>query len=541
MALFPKMKIKAPKMAHHDLSHYFRTSMAPGTLVPIACFPVVPGDDIQLNYESLINTQALLSPLYGSYKLQIDTFFAGSSLYIPKLWRNGSMQQTDGTLDANYPFIQFTAPTEDGVPVKTLNPSSLFAYLGLPPWYGNKYLDHTDNINAIPWLMYIDIYRHYYVNRQAGYGVVINHQGQTATDSQYDTVNVADLDNLFLNLPVNGGYINRNLPLPLSSLFTNAKGQTLPSYSLPLSGLFLKCHMPDRMNVILNSDFFEKNVSSVRVSTTGDNFQIDQLVTAKKLWNSRNKDAMTSGTFKDWVRSHFGVTPKIMDDMPTFCGSYSSAINFEDIRATTTVKDANGEVEQALGDKGSSALSYGSSRMHRIVADRPGYVMVLASIVPYVDYFQFADRYAFYTKLSDEFRPEFNGIGLQDVLASDLVYSWRNPSTGTTAQINTYDESIDPLLISLGKQPAWIEYMTRVNKIRGTFCTTENSWVLSKNLLGQSDAFNPSTINPPYYVYPSEWNQPFAIQDATAQNFLAQFYIRHFVRSTVQKRLLPNF
>lgn len=166
MALFPKLKIKAPKMAHHDLSHYFRTSMAPGTLVPIACFPVVPGDDVQMNYESLINTQALLSPLYGSYKLQIDTFFAGSSLYIPKLWRNGSMQQTDGTLDANYPYFQFPVRGTGGVSATLIDPSSVFSYLGLPPWYGNKYMGHTDSINAIPWLMYIDIYRHYYVNRR---------------------------------------------------------------------------------------------------------------------------------------------------------------------------------------------------------------------------------------------------------------------------------------------------------------------------------------------------------------------------------------
>jgi len=541
MSVFPKMKVKAPKMAHHDLSHFFRTSMATGPLVPIACFPVVPGDDIQLNYESLINTQALLTPLYGSYKLNIETFFAGTSLYIPKLWRNGSMQAADGTLDANYPFFELNDPTTDGVPVNGLNPSSLFAYLGLPPYYGNRFMDHPDQINAIPWLMYMDIYRHYYVNRQAGYGVVINHQGATVNNTQYDTVSVSDLDELFLKLPVDGGNIMGLLPAPLGALFTNPSGKTMPAYTNPLSGLFLRAQMPDRMNVILNSTFYEKNVSSVKVSTTGDNFQIDQLVTAKKLWNSRNKDAMTAGTFKDWVRAHFGVTPKIMDDMPTFCGSYSTSINFEDIRATTTVRDENGNIEQALGDKGSSAISYGNSRMHRIVADRPGYVMVLASITPRVDYFQFADRYPFYGKLSDEFRPEFNGIGLQDVLGADLNYSWYNPATDVAAQVISYDASVDPRAVSLGKQPAWIEYMTRVNKIRGTFCTTENSWVLSKNLWDRSNTFDPATINPPYYVYPSDWNQPFALQDATAQNFLAQFFIRHFVRSTVQKRLLPKF
>ena len=55
-----------------------------------------------------------------------------------------------------------------------------------------------------------------------------------------------------------------------------------------------------------------------------------------------------------------------------------------------------------------------------IVADRPGYIMAIATLVPRVDYYQFTERYVRHTKLSDMFRPEFNGIGYQDVLVSDL-------------------------------------------------------------------------------------------------------------------------
>lgn len=535
MSIFPKLKVKPPKQSHHNRSHYFRTSMAPGVLVPIYCRNVVPGDDLTLDYESLVNTQALLSPLYGSFKLQIDTFFAGTSLYIPQLWRNGKMASGSNTLDTAYPTFHFHfADDSDAVKNEVVEPSSLLAYLGFAKGYFPTPLDgDVDNrlshrqFNAIPILMYLDILRNYYVNRQDANAVSIG--AEYGTNPVYSQVLLSQLDELFLNLPVHGGDITVSLH---DCLGDSLYGRT------PMAGLFLKTYTPDRMNVILNSRFFDENVSSVQVSTSGGSFQIDQLVTAKKLWDSRSKDAMSSGTFKDWVRMHYGVTPKIMDDMPTFCGSVSSDIFFEDIRATTTA--TVGDATQFLGDKASTGKGYLRSRRHRIIADRPGYVMVLASISPRVDYSQFMDRYAMFTKLSDEFRPEYNGIGLQDVLVSDLMadYSSMTRDIGGVAGVS------DPATQSVGKQPAWIEYVTDVNRVRGTFCTTEKSWVLCRDMRN-----NPNSIDlPPLsnlkssaYIYPHEWNQPFALNSLADQNFLVQFYIKDIVRSSVLKRLRPYF
>ena len=38
-------------MAHHDLSHYLRTSMAPGLGYPICCIPCNAGDYHQLEFK----------------------------------------------------------------------------------------------------------------------------------------------------------------------------------------------------------------------------------------------------------------------------------------------------------------------------------------------------------------------------------------------------------------------------------------------------------------------------------------------------------
>lgn len=530
-------------MAHHDRSHYLRTSMAPGLGYPIYCREALPGDQIQLEFKHLMNTQAILNPLYGSYRLQICVFFAGTSLYIPRLWRNGFMStESRGILDVSYPIYNLSATS----PITRVHESSLPAFLGLGVGYG-RFASGTPTkggyINLIPYLMYYDIFRHYYANRQEDTFPVMTSNWPNVNRVRH--YSLAGLDNLYLNLPVSGGSMNSNGYIsntPIAQIFTSQQAGSAvvpPSMTVPLGGLFQCCYMPDRMNVILSSSFFDKNVSTVVVSTVGDSFQVDQLVTAKKLWNARNKDVVTNGSFKDWIRVHFGVTPKIMDDMPTFCGAVSSDILFEDIRATTSAKV--GDADQYLGDKGSSAIGYGDSRRFNIVADRPGYVMAIATLVPRVDYYQFTERYALHSKLSDSFMPEYNGIGYQDVLIGDLNSEF--PPAWDSSK--PYSAESDPFANSVGKQPAWIEYMTAVNKIRGSFCSTEKSWVLARDMRAD-DTSNPTT--PPTkatvssaYIDPGDWNQPFADQSVTAQNFYAQFYIRDRVRSTVLKRLRPKF
>ena len=111
-------------MAHHDRSHYLRTSMAPGLGYPIYCRPVFAGDQLQLDFKHLMNTQAILNPLYGSYRLQICVFFAGTSLYIPRLWRNGSMSDVYGILDANYPTISMGIDSQAADILPLVNESS---------------------------------------------------------------------------------------------------------------------------------------------------------------------------------------------------------------------------------------------------------------------------------------------------------------------------------------------------------------------------------------------------------------------------------
>lgn len=572
MAIFPKLKFKPPKQAHHDLSHFHRRTMAVGPLYPIACIPVNSGDTHDFNFESLVNTQALLSPLYGSYRLKIDVFFGGLDLYVPRLWRNGQMRTKDGRLYAPFPTLSLKYPYQKGIvqgdanlAASVLGGSSVFSGLGFGSkfgiWYTRGSGDQATegeafNVwNAIPFLFYLDIYRRYFVNRQEDYCYLMNNTDPLVNRGPNGTIRLRldDLDEMFTELPKNGGDIYpllKEYAAGLTDLFApqDSATATTKDTSNPyegLAGLALRCHMPDRMNVILNSAFYDANVTNVRVNTTSDGFTVDQLVTAKKLWNSRNKDAVTSGFFSDWIKSHYGVTPRIMNEQPTYCGSSSSDIFFEDIRATTgadlNIGDDN--YTQSLGDKASSGKGYSSSRRFRIVSDRPGYIMVLASLVPRVDYYQGVERFTRHIKTTDLFTPEFNGIGMQDVLESDLCADASNAIDVSYSKAWEYDANLNPFQNAIGKQPAFIEYMTAVNTVAGQFADGSlKSWVLARDMgVTNSSLSYLKQVDSSAYIHPGDWNQPFADQQAYAENFLCQFYIDHQVRSSVLKRLLPYF
>ncbi len=552
MPIFPKLVVQPPKLANHNLSHYFKTSMCPGAEYPILVRPVLAGEMVDMDISALINTQALLTPLYGTYDLNIDVYAAGISLYIPKLWRNGSMSDAAGNDDVSFPTITFTGYDFADTANQHAFGSSIWSYLGygggdsLPnnlSAVGATQALQSINNNAIPFLMYLDIIRNYYVNRQEVNCYYISANSFDANEPSYGSIDLKSLDSFFQSLPANGGALNTLI----ASVFGTSMNPLFGSANFPSVsgfGLFLRTFKPDMMNVILNGSRFDANVNTVKVTVDSNTFGLDQLAIAKKLWLSRNKDSMTSGTFRDWVRVHFGVTPRIEDDRPTFLGSFSQPLMFEEIRATADSESSDG-TSTNLGDKASTGQGFLNNKRIRFRADRPMFLMVLASITPRVDYGTSQKRWTNYSKLSDMFRPEYNGIGLQDVLASDLTTAYPGGDNGYT--LETIGSWAQPNALSLGKQPAWMEYMSAVNEVRGTFLTSESSWVLLRDFTADAtQSPGPTTglaglINPSAYVFPHLWNQPFAIQSPDAQNFLCQFHFRDISRSPVLKRLLPWF
>ena len=65
----------------HDMGYLWRSSIAPGTLVPFMSKVGLPGDTFDLNLNAIIKTYPTIGPLFGSFKLQLDVFVCPIRLY----------------------------------------------------------------------------------------------------------------------------------------------------------------------------------------------------------------------------------------------------------------------------------------------------------------------------------------------------------------------------------------------------------------------------------------------------------------------------
>ena len=72
----------------HDLSYIWRSSMAPGTLVPFMKLLCLPGDTFDIRLNADVKTLPTVGPLFGSFKLQLDLFSVPIRLYNAGLHMN---------------------------------------------------------------------------------------------------------------------------------------------------------------------------------------------------------------------------------------------------------------------------------------------------------------------------------------------------------------------------------------------------------------------------------------------------------------------
>ena len=87
---------------------------------------------------------------------------------------------------------------------------------------------------------------------------------------------------------------------------------------------------------------------------------------------------------------------------------------------------------------------------------------------------------------------------------------------------------------SIGKQPAWIQYMTNINKTYGNFALIENEgWMCLNRIFENVDTYTT-------YIQPHLYNNIFADTDITAQNFWVQIAFNYKPRRVMSEKVIPN-
>lgn len=158
----------------HNMSRAWRSSMGVGTLVP--CFKelALPGDTFDIRIANKVLTHPTVGPLFGSYKLQVDFFTCPIRLYNAMLHNNALGIGLDmSKVKVPQWIFKDIRYSERVDPNKFFNKrnvagSSILAYLGSQymPMNPNSGVSTGQIYNGLPILMYQDIFKNYYANKQ---------------------------------------------------------------------------------------------------------------------------------------------------------------------------------------------------------------------------------------------------------------------------------------------------------------------------------------------------------------------------------------
>lgn len=289
-----------------------------------------------------------------------------------------------------------------------------------------------------------------------------------------------------------------------------------PSCSQPLVGLALKTYQSDINTNWVNTEWIDgdSGINAITaIDTSGGSFTLDTLNLAKKVYTMLNRIAVSDGSYNAWIQTVYTSGGLNHIETPIYLGGSSLEIDFQE------VVNNSGTEEQPLG----TLAGRGIATNHKggniaFKADEPGYIFCITSLTPRVDYFQGNEWDNYLLTLDDIHKPQLDGIGFQDRM-------YRNINANTPYAMSGK---------SIGKQPAWIEYMTNVNKTYGNFALVENEgWMCLNRIFGDISTYTT-------YIFPHLYNNIFADTDITAQNFWIQIAFNTKPRRVMSAKIIPN-
>lgn len=294
-------------------------------------------------------------------------------------------------------------------------------------------------------------------------------------------------------------------------------------------GLMLKTYQSDLFNNFVQTDYIDDPNTGIAavtaVDTSSGSFTMDSLNLQKKVYDMLNRIAVSGGTFEDWQEAVYGEDAVRKVESPLFCGGYSSEIVFDEIVANTM--SADGTPQGTLSGKGTGRYEKNG---HAVIhVKEPSIIMCIASITPRVDYNAMNEWYM--TNLfdmDDLHKPSLDGIGFEDLLQERACW------------LGTKNDDQTLTRYSVGKIPAWLNYMTDVDQAHGDFADTRKlGWMLNLRKFDFNERTN-KIEDFTTYIDPKKYNMCFADTSMTAQNFWVQIGFHITARRKMSAKVIPN-
>ena len=320
---------------------------------------------------------------------------------------------------------------------------------------------------------------------------------------------------------------------PLNKLCQRTSASSRLKTANPLFGLALKTYQSDIFNNWINTEWLDGagGINEITaIDTSSGSFTMDTLNLAKRVYDMLNRVAVSGGTYQDWIQTVYTNEYIERSETPVYQGGYSDEVVFQEVISNSATE------QEPLGTLAGRGKSQNNSKGGNITVkvEEPSYIIGLISLTPRVDYSQGNRWDTDLDNLDDLHKPALDGIGFQDLTTNKMAWWDEFVATDGTKTLNT-----------VGKQPAWIDYMTNFNKVFGNFAIESNEMFMTLNRNYEwSTLAKPETATKikdlTTYIDPQKYNYIFADTSLSAMNFWVQMGVGIKARRKMSAKIIPN-
>lgn len=470
------------KRSKQNLSCYKLASMDMGTLYPIHCQEVLPGDTIQQSTSALIRVAPMLAPVMHPTKAHIHHFFVPYRL-IWDDWEDFITKGRDGLQAPAYPTIQMAG---GGVSIGTIGD-----FLGLPTGIDLTTANQMAP-SALPFRAYDLIWNEFYRDNQLIAPLTID------TTSGVDTTTIVSLQQVAwekdpFTVIRPDPQLGPDITIPFATPSIVSDGDPLkvkliaPDTNFTDGELEWNSSTASRFSpttaggataggqVHYDDQGLEVNAGSI--NELREAFAMQRWEEARNRWGSR---------YTEYLR-YLGVSSSDARlQRPEYLGGGKQTIQFSEIVATAETGTA-----VDVGDlKGHGIASLRSNRYRRFFEEH-GLILTLMFVRPKTMYVQGLPR-LFQKRSPEEYwQKELQFIGDQTVYNKEIY-------AGDTGPNDVF-----------GYQPRYEEYRGNLSSVAGEFRSTLNYWHMARIFAGDV-AINEDFVkcNPTTRIYASTATDP---------------------------------
>lgn len=323
------------------------------------------------------------------------------------------------------------------------------------------------------------------------------------------------------------------IKIELPEPYISAVGtQFRPAYKEHLAGLVVKTYQNDIFNNWINTEWLdgENGIAAITaIAVTDGKINVDALNFSEKLYNLLNRVALAGPTYEDWLDATYEQTPKRHLETPMWCGGMSNEIVFDEIVQTAPTE---GDPLGSLGGRGKLISPTGKKDgKMTIKIDEPCFIIGIMSITPRI--YQTQGNEFYMTELDsidDLHKPGLDQIGFQNLLDERMLGSCASISGGSQPAVRHI----------VGKLPAWMEYMTAVDKAYGDFAEPDGKGYMILQRQYEYDNESGTIKDATTYIDPIKYNYAFAYTERDSQNFWVQIHSKIIARRLMSAKQIPN-